>query len=153
MPSKIEATWARLHEERKSSLIPNTEQKIRPATVSTEMPQTNRPALVIKHYDISTDEYHHYHVAIPEEADEIICKECSVPDDNPLATIEDVQKTALLLFAEYLDGATSMAASSGGGGSDMSGWGKDKDGDEREWARRCAQMANHLCKRRRGLHR
>ena len=120
MPSKIEATWARLHEE---------------------------------HYDISTDEYHHYHVAIPEEADEIICKECSVPDDNPLATIEDVQKTALLLFAEYLDGATSMAASSGGGGSDMSGWGKDKDGDEREWARRCAQMANHLCKRRRGLHR
>lgn len=153
MPSKIEATWARFHEERKSSLIPNTEQKIRPATVSTEMPQTNRPALVIKHYDISTDEYHHYHVAIPEEADEIICKECSVPDDNPLATIEDVQKTALLLFAEYLDGATSMAASSGGGGSDMSGWGKDKDGDEREWARRCAQMANHLCKRRRGLHR
>lgn len=153
MPSKIEATWARLHEERKSSLIPNTEQKIRPATVSTEMPQTNRPALVIKHYDISTDEYHHYHVAIPEEADEIICKECSVPDDNPLATIEDVQKTALLLFAEYLDGATSMAASSGGGGSDMSGWGKDKDEDEREWARRCAQMANHLCKRRRGLHR
>lgn len=153
MPSKIEATWARLHGERKSSLIPNTEQKIRPATVSTEMPQTNRPAPVIKHYDISTDEYHHYHVAILEEADEIICKECSVPDDNPLATIEDVQKTALLLFAEYLDGATSMAASSGGGGSDMSGWGKDKDEDEREWARRCAQMANHLCKRRRGLHR
>lgn len=102
MPSKIEATWARLHEERKSSLIPNTEQKIRPATVSTEMPQTNRPALVIKHYDISTDEYHHYHVAIPEEADEIICKECSVPDDNPLATIEDVQKTALLLLLNTL---------------------------------------------------
>ena len=140
MPSKIEATWARLHGERKSSLIPNTEQKIRPATVSTEMPQTNRPAPVIKHYDISTDEYHHYHVAIPEEADEIICKECSVPDDNPLATIEDVQKTALLLFAEYLDGATSMAASSGGGGSNMSGWGKDKDrmnangqGDALKW--------------------
>ncbi len=117
------------------------------------MSQTNHLAPVIKHYDISTDEYHHYHVAISEEADEIIRKECSVPDDNSFATIEDVQKTALLLFAEYLDGATSMAASSGGGGSDMSGWGKDKDEDEREWARRCAQMANHFCKRRRGLHR
>ena len=93
-------------------------------------------------------------MAIPEEVDEIICKECSVPDDNPFTTIEDIQKTALLLFAEYLDGATSMAASSGGGGSDMSGWGKDKkDEDEREWAKRCAQMANHLYKRRRGLHR
>ena len=153
IPSKIEATWARLHGERKSSVIPNTEQKIRPATVSTEIPQTNRPDPVIRHYDISTDDYHHYHVDIPEEVDEIIRKECSVSEDNPFATIEDVQKTALLLFAEYLDGATSMAASNGGGGSDMNGWGKDKDEDEREWARRCAQMANHLCKRRRGLHR
>ena len=154
IPSKIEATWARLHEEQKSSVIPNAEQKIRPAIVSTEIPQTYRPAPVIRHYDISTDEYHHYHVAISEEADEIIRKECSVSeDDNPFTTIEAVQKTALLLFAEYLDGATNMAASSGGGGSDMSGWGKDKDEDEREWARRCAQMANHLCKRRRGLHR
>ena len=153
MPSKIEETWARLHGERKSLVIPNAEQKIRPATVSTEMPQTNRPVPIIKHYDISTDEYHHYHVAIPEDADEIIRKECSVPDDNPFVTVEDVQKTALLLFAEYLDGATSMAASSGGGGSDMSGWGKDKDEDEHEWARRCAQIAKRLCKRRRGLHR
>ena len=153
MPSKIEATWARLHGERKSTVIPNTELKIRPATVSPEMPQTNRPAPVFRHYDISTDEYHQYHVAISEEADEIIRKECSVPDDNPFAAIEDVQKTALLLFAECLDGATSMAASSGSGGSDMGSWGKDKDEDEREWARRCAQMANRLCKRRRGLHR
>ncbi len=154
MPSKIEATWARLHGEQKSSAISNnTEQGIRPAIVSTEMPQINRPDPVIKYYDISTDEYHHYHVTISEDADEIIRKECSVSEDNPFATIEDVQKTALLLFAECLDGATSMAASSGGGGSDMSGWGKDKDEDEREWARRCAQMANHFCKRRRGLHR
>ena len=154
MPSKIEATWARVHGEQKSSTISNnTEQGIRPAIVSTEMPQTNRPDPVIKYYDISTDEYHHYHVTISEEAVEIIRKECSVSEDNPFVTIEDVQKTALLLFAEYLDGATSMAASNGGGGSDMSGWGKDKDEDEREWARRCAQMANRLCRRRRGLHR
>ena len=153
MPSKIEATWARLHRERKSLVNSTVEQEKRTVTSSAEMPQTNRQAPVFRHYDISTDEYHHYHVAISEEANEIICKECSVPDDNPFATIEDVQKTALLLFAEYLDGATSMAASSGGGGSDINGWGKDKEEDEREWARRCAQMANRLCKRRRGLHR
>ena len=153
MPSKIEATWAGLHGERKSLVNSTVEQEKRTATLSAEMPQINRQAPVFRHYDISTDEYHHYHVAISEEANEIICKECSVPDDNPFATIEDVQKTALLLFAEYLDGATSMAASSGGGGSDIGGWGKDKDEDEREWARRCAKMANRLCKRRRGLHR
>lgn len=152
MPSKIEATWAGLHGEQKSSVIQNVEQEIRPATVSPEMPQVNQ-APVIRNYDISTDEYHHYHVAISENADEIIRKEFFMPDDNPFATIEAVQKTALLLFAEYLDGATSMAVSSGGGGSDMSGWGKDKGEDERDWARRCAHMANSLCKRRKGLHR
>ena len=153
MPSKIEATWARLHGDQNIQANPNVEQEKRTATTLPENAHAIRPVPVVKHYNISTDEYHHYHVAIPEDADEIIRKECSVLEDNPFANIEDVQKTALLLFAEYLDGATSMAASSGGGGSDMSGWGKDKDEDEREWARRCAQMANRLCRRRKGLHR
>ena len=153
MPSKIEVTWARLHGERKSLVNSIVEQEKRTATVQPNKLHGDLLAPVFRHYDISTDEYHQYHVAISEEADEIIRKECSVSEDNPFATIEDVQKTALLLFAEYLDGATSMVASNGGGGSDMNGWGKDKDEDEREWARRCAQMANHLCKRRRGLHR
>ncbi len=153
MPSKIEETWARLHGERKSPATPKAEPEKRTANKPNENKQPNHPTPLIRHYDISTDEYHRYHVAIPEEADEIIRRECAVPEDNPFATIETVQKTALLLFAKYLDGATSMAASGGGGGSDMGGWGKDKDEDEREWARRCARMANCLCKRRRGLHR
>lgn len=153
MPSKIEATWARLHGERKSPATPKIESEKRTANAANEKTQTNRPTPVIRHYDLSTDEYHHYHVAIPEEADEIIRRECAAPEDNPFATIEDVQKTALLLFAEYLDAATNIAASGGGGGSDTGGWGKDKDEDELEWARRCARMANRLCKRRRGLHR
>lgn len=150
MPSKIEATWERVH---KSQPVQNIEAEKRTADMPGKDTRASRPAPVIKHYDISTDEYHRYHVAIPEEADEIIRRECSVPEDNPFATIEDVQNTALLLFAEYLDGATSMAASGGGGGSDIGGWGKYKDEDEREWARRCARMANRLCRRRKGLHR
>lgn len=153
MPSKIETTWARLHGARKSPTTPKIESEKRTANVSNENKQPNRPTPVIRKYDISTDEYHYYHVAIPEEANEIIRRECAVPEDNPFATIENVQKTALLLFAEYLDAATSMAASGGGGSSDTGSWGKDKDEDELEWARRCARMANRLCKRRRGLHR
>ena len=153
MSSKIKATWARLHEEQKTLANPNAKQEKRTATTLPGNVQAIRLEPVVKHYDISIDEYHHYHVAIPEYADEIIRKECSVPEDNPFANIKDVQKTALLLFAEYLDGATSMVASSGGGGSDMNGWGKDKGEDEREWAHRCAQMANRLCKRRKGLRR
>lgn len=153
IPSKIEATWERLQGVRQSQPVQNTEAEKRTADMSDKDTRTSSPAPVIRHYDISTDEYHRYHVAIPEEADEIIRRECYVPEDNPFATIEDVRNTALLLFARYLDGATSMAASGGGGGSDIGGWGKDKDEDEREWARRCARMACNLCKRRRGLHR
>ena len=72
---------------------------------------------------------------------------------HPFAKIEEIQHTALLLFAGYLNAATSIAASSGGGGSDTGGWGRDKDEDELEWARRCARMANSMCKRKKGLHR
>ena len=108
---------------------------------------------VMKHYDIKTDEFHKFHVEIPEDADNIIRQSCSLAEAHPLAKIEEIQHTALLLFAGYLDAATSMAASSGGGGSDNSGWGRDKDEDDLEWARRCARMANTMCKRRKGLHR
>ena len=65
------------------------------------------------------------------------------------AKIGDVQKTAILLFAEYIDAATTIAAQSGGGGvGATSGWGRDKDEDELSWAYRCAMMANRLCRPR-----
>jgi len=103
--------------------------------------------------NVMTDEYHKFHVEIPEAADNIIRQDCSLEDAHPFAKIEEIQHTALLLFAGYLNAATSIAASSGGGGSDTGGWGRDKDEDELEWARRCARMANSMCKRKKGLHR
>ncbi len=65
------------------------------------------------------------------------------------AKIGDVQKTAILLFAEYIDAATTIAAQSGGGGGGAtSGWGRDKDEDHLSWAHRCSIMANRLCRPR-----
>ena len=146
-PSKIEATWAKLHpQERKSEPTKPIYQQTRTADITP----ISQP--VIKHYNIATDEYHSYHVEIPEAADNIIRQNCSLEEAHPLAKLEEIQHTALLLFAGYLDAATSMATSSGGG-SDTGGWGRDKDEDELEWARRCARMANSMCKRRKGLHR
>lgn len=147
-PSKIEATWAKLHPQVRNS---EPTKSIPQQTRSADLTPISQP--VIKHYDIAIDEYHSYHVEISEAADNIIRHECSIEEAHPLAKIEEIQHTALLLFAGYLDAATSMAASSGGGGSDTGGWGRDKDEDELEWARRCARMANSMCKRRRGLHR
>lgn len=146
-PSKIEATWAKLHpQERKSEPTKPISQQTRTADITP----ISQP--VIKHYNIATDEYHSYHVEIPEAADNIIRQNCSLEEAHTLAKLEEIQHTALLLFAGYLDAATSMATSSGGG-SDTGGWGRDKDEDELEWARRCARMANSMCKRRKGLHR
>lgn len=146
-PSKIEATWAKLHpQERKSEPTKPISQQTRTADITP----ISQP--VIKHYNIATDEYHSYHVEIPEAADNIIRQNCSLEEAHPLAKLEEIQHTALLLFAGYLDAATSMATSSGGG-SDTGGWGRDKDEDELEWAHRCARMANSMCKRRKGLHR
>ena len=146
-PSKIEATWAKLHpQERKSEPTKPISQQTRTADITP----ISQP--VIKHYNIATDEYHSYHVEIPEAADNIIRQNCSLEEAHPLAKLEEIQHTALLLFAGYLDAATSMATASGGG-SDTGGWGRDKDEDELEWARRCARMANSMCKRRKGLHR
>ena len=153
-PSKIEATWAKLHQqERKSEPTKSIPQQTQTANADSVVQPKIAPQPVIRYYDIATDEYHSYHVEIPEAADNIIRQDCSLDEAHPLAKIEEIQHTALLLFAGYLDAATSMAASSGGGGSDTGGWGRDKDEDELEWARRCARMANSMCKRKKGLHR
>ena len=103
----------------------------------------------IRHFDFYTDEFHHYPVDIPQNCLDVIDKIIALDADNVFAKIGDVQKTAILLFAEYIDAATTIAAQSGGGGGGAtSGWGRDKDEDELSWAHRCAMMANRLCRPR-----
>ena len=103
----------------------------------------------IRNVDFYTDEFHHYPVDIPQNCLDVIDKNIALDADNVFAKIGDVQKTAILLFAEYIDAATTIAAQSGGGGGcATSGWGRDKDEDELSWAYRCAMMANRLCRPR-----
>ena len=97
-------------------------------------------------------------VEIPNSVKDIFLNEAQVPEDNDTATVENVAHTAMLLFAGYIDAATSMSESCGGGGGSApeSGWGKDKDEDERAHARRCLKMAHSMCKpkpRQRSFHR
>ena len=66
-------------------------------------------------------------------------------DDIPEA-LENSIKVAILLFAGYVDGATSIAESCGGGGVPGKGWGRDKDEDDDARARRTANKASWLCK-------
>ena len=77
-----------------------------------------------------------FEVDIPDMVKSVFDEEFGSLDEEVKQT--NLFKVAALLFAGYLDAATSMAASSG--------WGKDKDDDERNWAIRCAKMAKWLCK-------
>ena len=76
---------------------------------------------------------------------DVISKNVEPYDDTPEAR-ENCIKVAILLFAGYVDGATSIAESCGGGGSPGGGWGSDKNEKDDDRARRCAKKASWLCK-------
>ena len=82
---------------------------------------------------------------VPNHIFDVVSKNIESYDDTPEAR-ENCIKVAILLFAGYVDGATSIAESCGGGGSPGGGWGRDKDEDEDARARRAAQKASWLCK-------
>lgn len=169
-PSKIEQTWRSLHPAKQTATAEASGISEAQSAQKTTAQQTSQSAdqlaadvvaqptvqpVPIVHYDIDVADKL-YLVDIPKEAYHILANVISLADaEEFVAGIVEMQKTAVLLFAGYVDAAISMAESHGGGGSaPSSGWGRDKDADEREWARRCAQMAMEINRpRRRGLRR
>lgn len=152
MPSKIEATWEKLHKEVLQQEDADRENHVR--NTSAELQTANnarcrncneyQPQSLV-HHSINWN-YHDYEIDIPSNANDILMQDVSLPENNVFATINDLQQTAVLLFAGYLDAATQMSESTGGGGSTPDGWGRNKDEDDLEWARRCAQMASQMCR-------
>jgi hypothetical protein len=178
-PSRLRTTWEKLHRDKSvhaqtlnpkgapsvsrsvtSGIAKVAQPKqqssprqipLHPTTTSESVKQ--QPVMV--HHDIDVDGKH-YLVDIPEKSNNILMKEATLPDDVLWSRLADVQNTALLLFANYLDAATQMSESCGGNGSSAmeSGWGRKEDEDDMAWARRCAQQAFGMHKRRsRGVHR
>ncbi len=164
--SKLEATWKKLHPVAPGVVKPSpavgtsrsTERK--PLTERyaerqyTVQPKPESPSVFRKILSVDGEKYS---ITMPLEAYKVMENAVEVPDES--VPFENVLNVAMLLFMNYVDAATSISESCGGGGSTPSNWGKDKDDDEREWARRCAQHANWLCKpmarsvrKTRGLH-
>lgn len=152
MPSKIEATWEKLHKEVLQQEDADRENHVR--NTSAELQTANnarcrncneyQPQSLV-HHSINWN-YHDYEIDIPSNANDILMQDVSLPENNVFATINDLQQTAVLLFAGYFDAATQMSESTGGGGSTPDGWGRNKDEDDLEWARRCARMASQMCR-------
>lgn len=114
-------------------------------------PLKQQPVMV--HHDIEWNG-RNYAVDIPEKAGDVLMKETALPDDVLWSTLTDVQHTALLLFANYVDAATEISESCGGGGNaPESGWGRKEDEDDIAWAYRCALKAFGMhIRRSRGIH-
>ena len=171
MASQLEATWKKLHPKPAqvkvkpaAPTVTPSSRPIRPTTQTTTSTQPKvqprvqpRPVPSFTTFNIDTP-IGSKAVEIPNSIKDIFFNEAQIPEDNDTATIENVAHVAILLFAGYIDAATSMSESCGGGGGSApeSDWGKKDDEDERQYARRCLKMAHSICKpkpRQRGYHR
>lgn len=158
MVSQLENTWKKLHPKpaqvKIKPAVPVVSPSVRPSHPVGQMPTFTQPKVQPKHVpSFSTyyigigDEYKK--IEIPNSVKDIFFDQIEVPEENETATREDITHVAMLLFAGYLDVATSMSESCGGGGSvPQSGWGKKDDEDDRMFASRCVRMAHSMCKPR-----
>lgn len=161
MVSQLEATWKKFHPKPAQVKVkPSTptvtpsSRSVRPTAqtmISTQPKVQSRvqakpvPSFTIFNIDTPIGSKA---VEIPNSIKDIFLNDAQVPDGNNTAIVENVAHTAMLLFVDYIDAATSMSESCGGGGGSApeSGWGKKDDEDERQYARRCLQMAHSMCK-------
>ena len=178
MTSQLESTWKKLHPKPAQVITKPSAQTATPssrpvrstfqtmastqAKVQPKVQAKPLPSFTIFNIDTPIGSKA---VEIPNSVKDIFLNEAQVPEGNDTATVEKLQldkvnvaHTAMLLFAGYIDAATSMSESCGGGGGSApeSGWGKKDDEDERMFARRCLQMAHSMCKPKsvkRGFHR
>ena len=171
MASQLEATWKKFHPKpaqvKMKPAAPTATPSSRPvrstfqtmastqAKVQPKVQAKPLPSFTIFNIDTPIGSKA---VEIPNSVKDIFLNEAQVPDGNDTATIENVAYTAMLLFAGYIDAATSMSESCGGGGGSTleSGWGKKDDENERMFARRCLLMAHSMYKPKsvkRGFHR
>lgn len=124
MVSKIEATWLKLHPQpiqvKTKPVFPSVAPAPRPvrpvaqtpiASQPKAQPQITQTAFTINIGDGVKK------VWIPNSVKDVFTNEVQVPEDNDIATTENVVHVAMLLFAGYIDAATSISESFGGGGS------------------------------------
>ena len=171
MATQLEATWKKLHPKpiqvKMTPAAPAVSPSNRPTrptvqTATSSQPKVrpivqSKPIPSFTTFNIDTP-IGSKAVEIPNSVKDIFLNEAQVPEDNDTATIKNVAHTAMLLFAGYIDAATSMSESCGGGGGSASesDWGKKDDEDERAFARRCLLMAHSMYKPKtvkRGFHR
>ncbi len=159
MPSKIETTWRKLHMsslQTIGSLIPKVSvpKPVKPIVSSMAQPQTDidsTPTLadtkvsypVVYNGKTYTSEITQ---SALDQLQTIVQSEIVSAGEETAMEVMNAAKVTMLLFGAYVDAATSISESFGGGGGTSSDWGKDRDDDDLKWLRRCARQAVWMCK-------
>ena len=178
MASQLESTWKKFHPKPtqvkvkpSAPTFTPSSRPVRPTVQTTTSTQPKvqprvqaKPVPSFTTFNIDTP-IGTKAVEIPNSVKDIFLNEAQVPEGNDTATVEKVQldevnvaHTAMLLFVGYIDAATSMSESCGGGGGSTPepDWGKKDDEDERMFARRCLLMSHSMYRPKsikRGFHR
>ena len=164
-PTRILDTWKELHPGKTESRMPvsqpETPQVVAPGRTKLPQPkpEEKKPVKPIpaKIRQTITVGYREYPVEIPEMVFNFFKENAVVPEDTLWTKPEHILQTSMLLFAGFVDGATTIADNCGGAGSSATDdWGRKKpDEDDMAFAKRCLERAQHLHTRppRRGMHR
>ena len=161
MTSKIQLTWQKLH----NHAVPHAAPDLPPAmetmspslraqqSVTSRVQQiakpTSRPESV-RHTIAAGGKT--YNIAVSQHLNDIMRDELDVMMLND-SLRTSVMHTALLLFAGYLDAATEIAITQGGGGQTSCGWRRRNDEDDIAWLRQCLMRARVMCQKTRRRHR
>ena len=164
-PTRILDTWKELHpgrtESQKPVSQPETPQVVAPgrSKLPQSKPEEKKPvkpisAMILQKITVG---YREYPVEIPETVFNFFKENAVVPENTLWTKPEHILQTSMLLFAGFVDGATTIADNCGGAGSSATDdWGKKKpDEDDMAFAKRCLERAQQLHTRppRRGMHR
>lgn len=145
--SKIEDTFRKLHPQTSiaTSLASVKTRYVAKASEASCSVNAIQPEDLYNFRKVLQVDGKRFNIQIPTDAYDTMNNNIEV-SENTSASHTDIMDVAMLLFMNYLDAATSMSESCGGGGSPGCGWGRNKDEDDRDWARRCAIQAKWLCK-------
>lgn len=145
--SKIENTFSKLHPQTSiaTSFTSAKSRNIAKASEASRSVDATQPEDSLNFRKVLQVDGKRFNLQIPTDAYDAM-KSCIEVPENASTSHTDIMNVAMLLFMNYLDAATSMSESCGGGGSPGNGWGRNKDEDDRDWARHCAIQANWLCK-------
>ena len=136
-PSRIQETWEKMRPENRYGQMTDGER------VSFML--SDEGADYLFGFTIKADGKD-YHVSLPGRVIKVLGDEqVQSVRANPEEKNNGALWTAFLLFAGYVDAATTFAQNCGGGGSAPDqNWGRDKNEDDILWARRCFRKAREM---------